>query len=246
MLTPQEAADLFEILRVLRGEGISIVFISHKLNEVLEIADRITVLRRGRKIATVPREGATEDGLARMMVGRDVLLRVDKAPSTPGEVALDVEEITVRDERGLEKVRGISFSVRSGEIVAIAGVDGNGQTELVEALTGLCPLESGSFTVGGRRFEGRLHPRTMIDAGIGHIPEDRHRRGLVLEFNLAENLAPARLQPPARLVARMALSQAPRATGRGADQGVRHPRWRPVDPRARSLGRQPAESCRRA
>ncbi|HZT85037.1 MAG TPA: ABC transporter ATP-binding protein [Gaiellaceae bacterium] len=189
VLTPQEAADLFEILRTLRREGISIVFISHKLNEVLEIADRITVLRRGKKIDTVSKEGATEEGLARMMVGRDVLLRVDKTLASPGEVALEVKDLHVLDDRELEKVRGVSFSARGGEIVAIAGVDGNGQTELVEAITGLRPIESGTVAVGGREFEGRLGPRMMIDAGMGHIPEDRHRRGLVLDFNLAENLA---------------------------------------------------------
>jgi general nucleoside transport system ATP-binding protein len=189
VLTPQEAGELFEIVRSLKADGKSIIFISHKLNEVLEIADRITTLRRGKRIDTVPREGATEDGLARMMVGRDVLLRVDKAPAAPTDVALDVRDLHVVDERELEKVRGVSFTVRSGEIVAIAGVDGNGQTELVEAIAGLRPIESGSVAVGGRTFEGHFTPRTMIDAGIGHIPEDRHRRGLVLEFTLAENLA---------------------------------------------------------
>ncbi|MBV8598231.1 MAG: ABC transporter ATP-binding protein [Actinobacteria bacterium] len=188
VLTPQEAGELFEIVRSLTADGKSVIFISHKLNEVLEIADRITVLRRGKKIDTVPREGATEEGLARMMVGRDVLLRVDKAAARPGEIALDVREVRVVDERGLEKVRGVSFTVRNGEIVAIAGVDGNGQTELIEAITGLRPF-TGTVAVGGRPVEGNATPRRMLDAGIGHIPEDRHRRGLVLEFNLAENLA---------------------------------------------------------
>ena len=189
VLTPQEAGELFAIVRSLQADGKSIIFISHKLNEVLEIADRITVLRRGKRIDTVPRQGATEEGLARMMVGREVLLRVDKAPASPTEVALDVRGLRVVDDRGLEKVRGVSFTVRSGEIVAIAGVDGNGQTELIEAITGLRPVESGEVAVGGREFAGHLTPRMMIDAGVGHIPEDRHRRGLVLEFNLAENLA---------------------------------------------------------
>jgi simple sugar transport system ATP-binding protein len=189
VLTPQEAGELFAIVRSLQADGKSIIFISHKLNEVLEIADRITVLRRGKRIDTVPQQGATEEGLARMMVGREVLLRVDKAPAAPTDVALEVTDLHVLDERGLEKVRGVSFTARSGEIVAIAGVDGNGQTELIEAITGLHPIESGSVSVGGRVFEGHFTPRTMIDAGIGHIPEDRHRRGLVLEFNLAENLA---------------------------------------------------------
>jgi ABC-type uncharacterized transport system ATPase subunit len=189
VLTPQEAGELFAIVRSLQADGKSIIFISHKLNEVLEIADRITVLRRGKKIDTVSRQGATEEGLARMMVGREVLLRVDKTPATPTDVALEVKDLQVIDERELEKVRGVSFSVRSGEIVAIAGVDGNGQTELVEAITGLRRIESGTVSVGGHAFEGHFTPRTMIDAGVGHIPEDRHRRGLVLEFNLAENIA---------------------------------------------------------
>jgi ABC-type uncharacterized transport system ATPase subunit len=189
VLTPQEAGELFAIVRSLKADGKSIIFISHKLNEVLEIADRITVLRRGKKIDTVAQEGATEQGLARMMVGRDVLLRVDKAPASPAGVALELKELHVLDERELEKVRGVSFTVRSGEIVAIAGVDGNGQTELVEAITGLRRIESGTVAVGGCEFAGHLTPRMMIDAGIGHIPEDRQRRGLVLEFNLAENLA---------------------------------------------------------
>ncbi len=189
VLTPQEAGELFAIIRSLTADGKSIIFISHKLNEVLEIADRVTVLRRGKRIDTVSQEGATEEGLARMMVGRDVLLRVDKAPATPAGVALEVTDLHVLDERELEQVRGVSFTVRSGEIVAIAGVDGNGQTELIEAITGLRRIESGTVAVGGREFAGHLTPRMMIDAGIGHIPEDRQRRGLVLEFNLAENLA---------------------------------------------------------
>jgi simple sugar transport system ATP-binding protein len=118
-----------------------------------------------------------------------VLLRVDKTPASPTDVALELKDLQVVDERGLEKVRGVSFSVRRGEIVAIAGVDGNGQTELVEAITGLRRIASGTVAVAGREFDGHFTPRTMIDAGVGHIPEDRHRRGLVLEFDVAENIA---------------------------------------------------------
>jgi simple sugar transport system ATP-binding protein len=188
VLTPQEASDLFEILRTLRREGISIIFISHKLNEVLEIADRITVLRRGRKIETVPREGATEASLARAMVGRDVLVRVEKPPAQVGDVLLSVRDLHVIDERSIPKVRGVSFEVRAGEIVGIAGVDGNGQTELIDALTGLRKSESGTVTIAGRDLE-HASPRDALDAGLGHIPEDRHRRGLVLEFSIAENVA---------------------------------------------------------
>jgi simple sugar transport system ATP-binding protein len=188
VLTPQESSDLFEILRTLRREGISIIFISHKLNEVLEIADRITVLRRGKTIETVPREGATEESLARAMVGREVLLRVEKKPAEVGDVLLSVQDLHVRDDRGIEKVRGVSFDVRAGEIVGIAGVDGNGQTELIDALTGLLRTESGRIEVGGRELH-HATPRNALDAGLGHIPEDRQRRGLVLEFSLAENVA---------------------------------------------------------
>ena len=187
VLTPQEAAELFAILRTLTREGISVIFITHKLNEVLEIADRITVLRRGKRVETIPRAGATEEGLARSKVGREVLLRVEKKPATPGEPLLEVEDLLVRDDRGLEAVRGITFDVRAGEIVGIAGVDGNGQSELIDALTGLRHPASGSIRVAGEDVTG-ASARRALDAGVGHIPEDRHRRGLVLEFNLAENL----------------------------------------------------------
>jgi simple sugar transport system ATP-binding protein len=189
VLTPQEATELFGIVKSLKADGKSIIFISHKLNEVLEIADRITVLRRGKRIDTVPVEGATEDNLARMMVGRDVLLRVDKTEAKPGDVAFAVQDLHVIDDRGLEQVRGVSFSVRKGEIVAIAGVDGNGQTELVEAITGLRRIESGTVAIDGAIVDGHITARRMIEIGVGHIPEDRHRRGLVLNFSLAENLA---------------------------------------------------------
>jgi general nucleoside transport system ATP-binding protein len=188
VLTPQEAQELFEIIGTLKSEGIAVIFISHKLNEVLEIADRITVLRRGKAIETIPRAGATEAGLARSMVGREVLLRVDKTAATPGEKLLEVEGLRVLDDRGLEAVRGISFEVREGEIVGLAGVDGNGQSELIDALSGLRNTTSGRVLVGGTDVTG-ASARAVIDLGVSHIPEDRHRRGLVLDFTLAENLA---------------------------------------------------------
>ncbi len=188
VLTPQEARQLFDILRTLRQKGISVIFISHKLNEVLEIADRITVLRRGKKIDTLPREGATEPALARLMVGREVLLRVDKPPANPEAPLLVLEHLTVFDDRGLEAVRELSFEVRAGEILGIAGIDGNGQTELIEALTGLRRPAEGRIELAGRDVS-HASPRRLIEAGVGHIPEDRLRRGLVLEFSLAENLA---------------------------------------------------------
>jgi general nucleoside transport system ATP-binding protein len=188
VLTPQEAEELFGILRTLTREGMSIIFISHKLKEVLEIADRVTVLRRGKKIETLPRAGATEETLARLMVGREVLLRVEKAAATPSEPLLRVEDLRVADQRGLEVVRGSSFEVHAGEIVGLAGVDGNGQSELIEAIAGLRRPLSGRVLIGERDVTG-FSPRHVLDEGLGHIPEDRQLRGLVLEFSLAENLA---------------------------------------------------------
>jgi ABC-type uncharacterized transport system ATPase subunit len=188
VLTAQETGELFEVLRALRDDGVAIVFISHKLGEVLEIADRVTVLRRGKRVDTVPAEGASEQSLARLMVGREVLLQVEKPDPRASEAALEVRDLHVRDDRGLETVRGVSFSVRRGEIVALAGVDGNGQNELVEAITGLRRPESGEIHVGGREVGG-AGVRVASDAGVAHIPEDRQRRGLVLPFTLAENLA---------------------------------------------------------
>ena len=188
VLTPQEAGELFGIIKSLQAEGTSIIFISHKLNEVLEIADRITVLRRGKKIDTVPREGATEAGLAKMMVGREVLLRVEKKPAEPGDALLEVRDLQVNDDRGLAVVQDVSFVVRAGEIVGIAGVEGNGQSELIEAITGLRRAEGGQIAVAGQVM-AHASARKMLDAGVGHIPEDRQRRGLVLEFTIAENIA---------------------------------------------------------
>jgi ABC-type uncharacterized transport system ATPase subunit len=188
VLTPQEAQELFGILRTLVREGMSVIFISHKLNEVLELADRITVLRRGKGIDTIPREGATEEGLAKMMVGREVLLRVDKPPSQAGDTLLEVRSLNVNDDRGLPAVKDVSLHVKAGEIVGLAGVEGNGQTELIEVITGLRHAESGEVAVGGQVIS-RASARQMLDAGVGHIPEDRQRRGLVLEFTIAENIA---------------------------------------------------------
>src|SRR5438093_2624959 len=188
VLTPQEATELFEIIRGLQEQGKSLIFISHKLKEVVEIADRITVLRRGRKVETISREGATETGLARMMVGREVLLRVEKKPAAPGQPMLEVHDLSVLDDRGLGAVRDVSFAVRAGEIVGLAGVDGNGQTELIDALAGLRRPSGGEIRVRGQDVS-RATARRVLDLGVGHIPEDRQRRGLLPEFSLAENLA---------------------------------------------------------
>jgi simple sugar transport system ATP-binding protein len=188
VLTPQEAKELFEILSSLKSQGKSIIFISHKLNEVLEVANRITTLRRGVVVDTIPAAGATEESLARMMVGREVLLRVEKKPGHPGEPLLQVEDLTVIDDRGLEMVKGVSFAVRGGEILGLAGVDANGQSELIDAIAGLRHVKSGRIVVDGHDLT-HAKAKEALDAGIGHIPEDRHLRGLVLPFTLTENLA---------------------------------------------------------
>jgi ABC-type uncharacterized transport system ATPase subunit len=188
VLTAQETAELFKVLRALTAEGVSVIFISHKLREVLDIADRVTVLRRGVKVGTVDTSDATEASLAKLMVGRDVLFRVEKEAAAAGEALLEVEDLDVEDDRGLLAVRGLSLRVRGGEIVGVAGVDGNGQSELVEAITGLRVPRAGHIRVAGREIGG-AGVRGALAAGIGHIAEDRHRRGLVLDFSLAENLA---------------------------------------------------------
>ena len=188
VLTPQEAKELFEVVRSLTERGKSVIFITHKLNEVLQVADRITVLRRGKLIETLPAEGATEESLARLMVGRDVLLRVAKTEARPAGPLLQVEDLQVYDDRGIEKVRGVSFEVRAGEIVALAGIDGNGQTELIDGLTGLRGVNGGSVRVDGEDVTTET-ASGHLEAGLGHIPEDRQRRGLVLEYSIAENIA---------------------------------------------------------
>jgi ABC-type uncharacterized transport system ATPase subunit len=188
VLTAQEIADLFKVLRSLTAEGVAVIFITHKLREVLEIANRVTVLRRGKKVDTVTTEGATEASLAKLMVGRDVLFRIEKQAARAREPLLEVSDLEVEDDRGLPALRGLSLQVRGGEIVGVAGVDGNGQSELVEAITGLRMPRAGTITVAGRDIT-RGSVRDALAAGIGHIAEDRHRRGLVLDFTLAENLA---------------------------------------------------------
>jgi simple sugar transport system ATP-binding protein len=186
VLTPQEIDDLFEVMRSLARAGSSIIFITHKLNEVLVIADRITVLRRGKVVGTRTPDATDEAELARMMVGRPVQLEVTKSPSTPGDEILTLRGVTVRDDRQQVAVNNLDLSVRAGEIVAIAGVQGNGQTELVEAITGLRRLEYGTVEIAGA--VAKADPRQVFAAGVGHVPEDRLEEGLVVGFNVAENM----------------------------------------------------------
>jgi ABC-type uncharacterized transport system ATPase subunit len=186
VLTPAETEDLFRIIRQLKDGGTSIVFISHKLKEVQAIADTITVLRRGATVGEKP-PSATEDELAAMMVGRNVQLVVSKEPARPGDVVLDVEDLTVADETGRVWVNGMSFQVRSGEILGLAGVQGNGQTELTEALLGLRPITFGHIRLNGRDL-ARSTPRQRLHAGVAYVPEDRQEDGLVGAFSVADNM----------------------------------------------------------
>jgi simple sugar transport system ATP-binding protein len=187
VLTPQETEEIFEVLRRLAGEGHSIVFISHKLYEVLEIADRITVIRRGKVVGErIPAE-TDEDDLAELMVGREVSLTVDRGESHPAEGTLKVEGLVVNDDRGQEVVHGIDLDVRAGEILGIAGVAGNGQDEFVEAIVGLRKPAGGRVTLDGVDITG-LATRDVYASGVAYIPADRHRFGLVLSFTIADNL----------------------------------------------------------
>jgi simple sugar transport system ATP-binding protein len=186
VLTPQEADELFVIMRELTKRGVSIVFITHKLKEVLAVADRITAMRRGVVVGTTIPAETDEHKLAAMMVGREVILTVEKAPAKPKEVVLNVENLTIEDDRGVEVVRQLGLDVHAGEILGIAGVQGNGQTELVEALTGLRKRKSGRVTLAGKEIP-ELQPRLNVEAGQAHIPEDRHKHGLVLGFSIADN-----------------------------------------------------------
>jgi simple sugar transport system ATP-binding protein len=187
VLTPQEAEELFKIVHSLVAQGKSVIFITHKLKEVLAIADRITVLRRGRVVGSAVPEQATEASLAEMMVGREVILTVDKEEGQPGELMLDVRNLRVRDDRGSMAVRDVSLSVQSGEVLGIAGVQGNGQTELVEALAGLRRVESGEVYLLDQDTT-HASPRQITELGVAHVPEDRQRDGLVLDFSVQDNL----------------------------------------------------------
>jgi simple sugar transport system ATP-binding protein len=187
VLTPQEVEDLFEIIQSLVDQGKSVIFITHKLNEVMEIADRITVLRNGRVVGTTTPEKTDQNELAAMMVGRDVVLRVEKEAAEPAETVLQVDDLRVTDDRGNAAVRDVSFEVRAGEVLGVAGVQGNGQTELVEALTGLRSVEGGRVQISGKDVTN-ASPRRVLEQGVAHVPEDRQRDGLVLSFPVANNL----------------------------------------------------------
>ena len=188
VLTPQEIEDLMHIMKNLAEEGKSILFISHKLNEIMAVADRCTVLRKGKYIGTVETKDTTAEQLSAMMVGRDVNFHVDKKPASPGDVVLEVSGLTVASKlHKNDAVKNVSFNVRAGEIVCIAGIDGNGQTELVYGLTGLEPVKSGTIKLNGNDIT-KASIRKRNTSGMSHIPEDRHKHGLVLDYSLEYNL----------------------------------------------------------
>ena len=188
VLTPQEIDELINIMHGLVKEGKSIILITHKLDEIKAVADRCTVIRRGKGIGTVDVADVSSQQLADMMVGREVSFKTDKKAANPQEVVLSVENLVVKENRGIEAVKNLSLEVRAGEILGSAGIDGNGQSELIQALTGLRKVESGHIYLGGDEITN-LRPRKITEAGVGHVPEDRHKYGLILEMTLAENIA---------------------------------------------------------
>lgn len=187
-LTPQEIQELISIMKKLITEGKSIILITHKLQEIMDVSDRVTVIRKGKGIGTVVTAETNPEELATLMVGRQVTFKTEKGPSYPKEEVLHIENLVVTDNRGIEKVKGLNLSVRRGEIVGLAGIDGNGQTELIEAITGLRKSKSGSITINEIDVTGKK-PREITKVGLGHIPQDRHKHGLVLEFSVGHNAA---------------------------------------------------------
>ncbi|MBC1920560.1 ABC transporter ATP-binding protein [Listeria grayi] len=188
VLTPQEIKELIQIMRTLIKEGKSIILITHKLKEIMDVCDRVTVIRRGKGMGTVDVSETSPQDLANRMVGREVVFKTEKKPATPGEDVLEIKDLVVKESRGVESVRGLNLSVRAGEIVGIAGVDGNGQSELLAAISGLTKVASGSIKLNNKSIENKK-PRKITEAGLGHIPEDRHKHGLVLEMSIGENIA---------------------------------------------------------
>ncbi len=190
VLTPPEADHLFRILRVLRDEGKTVLLITHKLREIMAVTDEVSIMRRGEMVATRKTAETSMPELAELMVGRRVLLRVDKAPAKPGRTIMSVKGLTVRDARGVNVVKDVSFDLRAGEIVGIAGVSGNGQSELIETLAGIRPAVTGRIDLDGKIIDpssGETDPAAMRALGVAHVPEDRHRMGLVTKFSEYEN-----------------------------------------------------------
>ena len=188
VLTPDEITELLKIMKVLVSEGKSIILITHKLDEIRAVADRVTVIRLGKSIETVEVAGATNDDLAEWMVGRSVSFKTEKIAANPKEVILSIENLVVNENRGIPAVKNLSLEVRAGEIVGIAGIDGNGQSELIQAITGLRKVKSGKISIKGEDVT-HYSPRKITELSVGHVPEDRHRDGMILEMTVAENFA---------------------------------------------------------
>lgn len=188
VLTPQEIDELILIMKGLVKEGKSIILITHKLDEIKSVADRVTVIRKGKSIDTVDVKSTSKQEMADMMVGRSVLFKTTKQAASPKETVLEINNLVVKESRGLEAVKGLNLTVRAGEIVGIAGIDGNGQSELIQAITGLRKTESGSIKLHDKEISN-LPPRKITEAGVGHIPEDRQRHGLILPMTLSENIS---------------------------------------------------------
>jgi len=186
-LTPQEITELIQIMKKLIQEGKSIILITHKLKEIMSVCDRCTIIRKGVGVGTVNVQETNPDELAALMVGREVHFKTEKKTATPKEAVLTIKELVVEDSRGVEAVSSLDLSVRAGEIVGIAGVDGNGQTELIEAITGLRKIKSGSVTLKNQELS-TLSTRKITESGVGHIPQDRHKHGLVLDYTIGENI----------------------------------------------------------
>ncbi|WP_313350920.1 ABC transporter ATP-binding protein, partial [Exiguobacterium sp.] len=188
VLTPQEIKELIQIMNRLIAEGKSIILITHKLKEIMEVADRCTTIRRGKYIGTVDiDETMTQSRLAEMMVGREVNFNAEYSKATPQELVLDIKNLVVKDGRGIKAVDGLNLDIRAGEIVGIAGIDGNGQTELIEAITGLRKADSGEIFLNNKSIKN-LKPRKVTESGVGHIPQDRHKHGLVLDYSIGHNM----------------------------------------------------------
>ncbi len=245
VLTPQEADELIVIMRGLTERGHSIIFITHKLKEVLAVADRITVMRSGRVVGTVTPEDMDEAKLASMMVGREVILTVKKGEASPQEEILKVEDLHAIDNRGLESLRGVSFEVHAGEVLGIAGVQGNGQTELAEALTGLRDTKSGSVTLAGKDVTGKT-PRPIIEAGLAHIPEDRQKHGLVLSYTVADNMVLCNYYLPPFAKGMVLQQEAVDANARKLIEEYRCTDTLALRSRFQAVGRESAKGHRRA
>ena len=248
VLTPDEADHLFRILKGLKDQGKTIILITHKLREIMEATDNVSVMRRGTMVATVKTAETSPEQLAELMVGRKVLLEVEKKPATPGGVVLKVEDLRVRDEHKVERLKGVSFDIRAGEILGIAGVAGNGQSELLAALggmmraTGRITLNDADLPLSGKGSDGQ----SRRNAGIAHVPEDRHHYGLILDFTAWENVAFGYFnEPEYQKNALFMDNDAMREDTAQQDGKVRRPPAEPVASRQKLFRRQPAEDRRR-